>query len=99
ETDVATYLKKFPTYLEIDLDLDNYQDEIKELLKGEGDDFTSELLNTLNVYKQVRLIPISMTSAKMELELKDDSKNSLEVIINKTTEAIAEINKEKENQN
>jgi len=98
-TDVATYLNKFPTYLEIDMNLDNYQDFIKELLKTEGKDFSAELMNTLNTYKRLQIIPENMTSAKMVLELKDQSKNSLEVIINNTAKAVAELSKEKENQN
>ncbi len=98
-TDVATYLDKFPTYVEIDMNLDNYQDEIKEMLKNQGNDFSTELMNTLNTYKRFQIIPQNMTSAKMVLELKDKSKNSLEVIINKTGEAVAELSKKKENQN
>ena len=98
-TDVATYLDKFPTYVEIDMNLDNYQDEIKELLKTQGNDFSTELMNSLNIYKRFQIIPENMTSAKMVLELKDKSRNSLEVIINKTGEAVAELSKEKENQN
>ena len=90
-TEVTSYLNKFPTYMEIDMDLDNYQDELKDMLKQEGDVLSPKLMEALNTYKRLQIMPTSTTSAVMILELKDDSKNSLEIIINNMTEAVSEL--------
>ena len=91
ESDVASYLKKFPTYVELNMDLEKYPEEVRKELELQSDDVTPKLLQLLNTYKRLQIMPTSTTSAKMILELKDDSKNSLEVIINNMTEAAMEL--------
>ena len=90
-TDVASYLDQFPVYLEVDMNLDNYKEELVEMLKGQGNVMTPELMKNLNIFSRFQVIATSQTSAKFVLQLKDDSKNSLEVIINDASKAIGEL--------
>ena len=87
-TDIAKHLGDFPAYMEIDMNLDNYQTELQDLLKQQGNKYSPELYDILNTYQRLQVLPTSNTSAKMVLQLKDDSKNSLEVIINSMSDAV-----------
>jgi len=91
ESDVASYLNKFPTYVELNMDIDKYPEEVRKELELQGDVISPKLMQLLNTYKRLQIMPTSNTSAKMVLELKDDSKNSLEIIINTMTEAAMEL--------
>jgi hypothetical protein len=87
-SEVADHLKKFPTYMEVDLDTDTYPQDVMDYLREKGGDDFDVLYNALSIYKKLRVIPIDKTSAKAILELKDDSKNSLELILNSFDETI-----------
>ena len=85
-SDVADYLSKFPVYAELNTDLDGYPEDIKEYLKKQGGNQSEGIFKFLSTYKRIQIIPTDMTSAKMIIELKDNSKNSLEVILNNIDE-------------
>jgi len=92
KSDVASHLGDFPTYAFVDFDMENYPKEVKEALAAEmgaGDfDIFSKMVSQ---YKKIEIIPKSMTEADMILWLKDDSKNSLEVILKSIDENIQAI--------
>lgn len=81
KSNVNENLSKFPTYAFVDLDFDNYPAELKEGAKNMlGEDF--EVFNSLiSEYKMLEIKPKSITEAEMVLWMKDDSKNSLEIIL------------------
>jgi hypothetical protein len=85
-SDVADYLSNFPTYMELNLDIDEYPQDVKDYLKEQSGEQSVGLFKFLSTYKRIQIIPINTTSAKLVLELKDDSKNSLEVILNNIDE-------------
>jgi len=87
-TDVSKYLNKFPSYLEVNMDLDEYPEDVKSYIESRGDkEYTSEILKLLKTYKRFQIIPTNVYGAKLVLELKDQTKNSLEVILHNADEA------------
>ena len=85
-SEVADYLSNFPTYMELNLDIDEYPQDVRDYLKEKSGKQSAGLFKFLSTYKRIQIIPINTTSAKFVLELKDDSKNSLEVILNNIDE-------------
>ncbi len=86
-SEVAKHLSNFPTYMEINLDIDDYPQDVTDYLKEKGGKQSAGIFNFLSTYKRIQVIPTNATSAKLVLELKDDSKNSLEVILDNIDES------------
>ena len=80
-TEVADYLNKFPTYLELNMDLDQYPKEIKEYIENQGKEESDVFLKFMSTYKRLQVIPTDIYSAKIVLELNNKDKNSLDVIL------------------
>jgi len=80
-TEVADYLNKFPTYLELNMDLDQYPKEIKEYIEKQGKEESDVFLKFMSTYKRLQVIPTDIYSAKIVLELNNKDKNSLDVIL------------------
>lgn len=88
DTEVATNLKKFPTYGFMQFDMEQYPAGVITFLEeNTGEDFPF-YKNMLNNYKSVEFIPENATHSIIELTLKDDSQNSLNVILKSFDESI-----------
>ena len=91
---IASNLKSFPAYLLINLDLDSYPQAVKKFIEenmdNEGE--SAAVFDLLSVYKTLEMKPKSNTEADLIIKLKDDSKNSLEVILNSFDRNIQAIN-------
>lgn len=85
-TEVAKHLGNFPTYMELNMDLDEYPEDVKLYIQQEAKEGSDAIFKFLSTYKRLQVIPNDIYSAKIILELKDDSKNSLEVILNNIDE-------------
>ena len=82
KSDVASHLGDFPTYAFVDLDIDNYPTEVKDALSSMmGENDYGVFSKMVSNYKKVEIIPKSMSEAEMILWMKDDSRNSLEVML------------------
>jgi hypothetical protein len=83
DTDIADKLKDYPAYVVINLDWDSYPESLRKFVEDESKDENEKniaLINMLKIYKKFEIMPESESKAKMVLWLKDDSRNSLEVI-------------------
>lgn len=93
-SDVAKNLKDFPAYAFIDLDLDDYPAEIKDGLSDiMGEQNSISFSAFMSMFKKLEIKPKSANEAEMTLYMKDDSKNSLELMlrgIDNNIEAIAD---------
>ena len=91
--DVAGHLKEYPSYMEMNLDIDRMPQEVVDFYKNKAENaqMVDQIFEYLSVYKTLKVMPTSKTSAKIVLELKDDSKNSLEVILESFDKAIGTI--------
>jgi len=92
-TDVASYLAKYPAYLEINMNLNDYPDDVKAYVEKQGKEDSEELFKLLSTYKRLQIIPTDIYSAKIILQLNDDSKNSLDVILHNLDEGTALLSK------
>jgi len=92
-TDVASHLQNFPSYMELNMDIDEYPEDVIKFIKEEGKDYSEGIFNVLNTYKRLQVVPTDIYSAKIILELKDDSKNSLDVILHNMDETTDLISK------
>jgi hypothetical protein len=92
-TDVASHLQNFPSYMELNLDIDEYPEDVIKFIKDEGKDYSDGIFNILSTYKSLQVIPTDIYGAKAILELKDDSKNSLDVILHNMDETTDLISK------
>ena len=82
DSEVASHLAKYPAYAFIDFDLDNYPQDVKDALEAEmGSKNYLGFSKVFSSYKKVEIIPKSTAEASLLFWLKDDSKNSLEVIL------------------
>ena len=81
DTEIASNLKKFPTYGFMQFDMNEYPAGVISFLEeSTGDDFPF-YKNLLNSYKSVEFRPENSTHSIIELTLKDNSQNSLNVIL------------------
>lgn len=81
-SEIADNLKDFPTYAFVDLDLDMYPAEIREALKEMmGEEEYNSFTNIISAYKKLEVKPKSINEAEVVLWMKDESKNSLEVML------------------
>ena len=81
-SDVASHLGDFPAYSFIDFDLDNYPQDVKEALESKmGSKNYLSFSKIVSSYKKIEIIPKSTSEASILFWLKDDSRNSLEVIL------------------
>ena len=92
-TDVTSHLQNFPSYMELNMDIDEYPEDVIKFIKEEGKDYSEGIFNVLNTYKRLQVVPTDIYSAKIILELKDDSKNSLDVILHNMDETTDLISK------
>jgi hypothetical protein len=92
-TEVASHLKSFPSYMELNMDIDEYPEDFIKYIKEEGENYSDGIFNILSTYKSLKIIPTDIYSAKIVLELKDDSKNSLDIILHNMDETTDLISK------
>jgi len=92
-TEVADYLKKFPTYLELNMDLDQYPEEVREYIKNQDKEKSDIFLKFMSTYKRLQVMPTDIYSAKIVLELNNKDKNSLDVILHDLDDASELISK------
>ena len=82
DSEVASHLDDFPAYSFIDFDLDNYPQDVKEALETEmGSKNYLGFSKIFSSYKKIEIMPKSTSEAAILFWLKDDSRNSLEVIL------------------
>ena len=79
ESDAAKSLKKFPSYMEINLDADSYPEEVLRYYHFPVKDF-------LKPYKRVIIKASDMSNVEAVIEMKDDSQNALRTILNSVDE-------------
>lgn len=80
-TNIASSLKDFPTYLFLDLNIDHYPTNMKEMIqKAMGEKYVN-FEKGMQIFDNLEVLPESMTSQKVILNMTDKSKNSLELMI------------------
>ncbi|RLD68197.1 MAG: hypothetical protein DRI84_00285 [Bacteroidetes bacterium] len=87
-SEAAKHLSNFATYAEVNMDIDSYPQEVVDYLKSEAGESSDAILKLLSTYKRLQVVPEDMYHAKIILEMKDDSKNSLEIIINNFDDSV-----------
>ncbi|MBN2745317.1 MAG: DUF4836 family protein [Bacteroidales bacterium] len=93
KSEIADNLKKFPAYGFIDLNMDNYPEGLKTtMVDMMGADDFDVFASMMKEYNKLEIKPSSAYEAEMILWLKDDSRNSLEIMlksVDNNIEAIA----------
>jgi len=82
KSEVADNLKNFPAYGYLDLNMDNYPEGLKTtLVEMMGADEFDIFTSMMKEYSKLEVKPTSAYEAEMVLWLKDDSRNSLEIML------------------
>jgi hypothetical protein len=82
DSDLASNLKDFPAYGFVDLDFDSYPADVQQAMKDQmGEKDFGIFKSMISMMKSIELKPKSSSEAEMIIHMKDDSKNSLEVML------------------
>lgn len=83
DSEIAARLGKSPFYFSVDLNKDNYSADFNNYLnENKEEDFASFLIPFMSTFTSFDVKMVDLNNSLFELKLKDQSQNSLKVILN-----------------